>query len=189
MDQIPGISCFHSFPKVTKMWDSQTNILQLDVSGEVSEGLYSLSIEKYNSTIQMIASSRTSHRPFLPPWVGSHMRRGPWNATQVSSVPLYWLLEDELKEQEVIAQVELADNTSHSIPLTDDGLLSPDLVAGDSLFSGAFYALTSKGWYSPLLTAPLPSNLTTSSLKPTRVTVGQAFYTQESLTEPPTPSR
>ena len=83
--------------------------------------------------------------------------------------------------------MKLADNTTIPIPLTDDGLLSPDLVAEDSLFSGAFYALTSKGWYSPLLTTPLTSNVTTSSPKPRRVIVGQAFYTQEPLTEPPTP--
>ena len=175
---------------MTQLWDSHTNLLHLDVSGEVTEGIYRLSVDKYNSSIQMIASSKSS-RPLLPPWVGSHMRKGPVEATQVSSVPLYWLLDEDLKEEEkgVMAEVELPDNTSVSIPLTDDGLLSPDLVAGDFLFSGAFYALTSKGWYSPLLTSPLPSNLTSSSLKPSRVRVGQAFYTQEPLTEPPTPAR
>ena len=177
----------HPLPKVTPIWDSHTNLLHLDVSGEVTEGMYRLSVDKYNSSIQMIASSKSS-RPLLPPWVGSHVRRGLVDATLVSSVPLYWLLEEDLKE-EVMAEVELPDNTTVSIPLTDDGLLSPDLVAGDSLFSGAFYALTSKGWYSPLLTSPLPSNLTGSSLKPSRVAVGQAFYTQEPLTEPPAPSR
>ena len=178
-----------SVPKVTQLWDSHTNLLHLDVSGQVTAGIYRLSVEKYNSSIQMIASS-WSNRPLLPPWVGNHMRQGPWDATQVSSVPLYWLLEEEfLEQEEVIAEVKLPDNTTVPIPLTDDGLLSPDLVADDSLFSGAFYALTSKGWYSPLLSTPLPSNLTTSRLKPTRVTVGQAFFTQEPLTEPPTPSR
>ena len=92
--------------------------------------------------------------------------------------------------QEVWAQVELSDNTSLPIPLTDDGLLSPDLFARDSLFSGAFYALISKGWCSPLLNATTQSNLATnSSLKQTRVTAGQAFYTQEPLTEPPSPAR
>ena len=175
---------------MTRLWDSHTNLLHLDVSGEVTEGIYRLSIEKYNSSIQMIASSWSTQGPLLAPWVGSHMRQGAWDATQDSSVPLYWLLEEELSEQkQVIAQVKLPDNTTVPIPLTDDGLLSPDLVAEDSLFSGAFYALTSKGWYSPLLTTPLPSNLTTSSLKPTRVTVGQSFYTQEPLTEPPIPAR
>ena len=174
---------------MTQLWDSHTNLRHLDVTGEVTAGIYRLSVDKYNSSIQMISSSRST-RPLLPPWVGSHMRRGLWDATQVSSVPLYWLLEEELLEQEeVIAEVNLPNNTTVPIPLTNDGLLSPDLVAEDSIFSGAFYALTSKGWYSPLLSTSLPSNLTTSSLKPTRVTVGQAFYTQEPLTEPPTPSR
>ena len=174
---------------MTQLWDSHTNLLNLEVSGEVTDGIYSLSIEKYNGSVHMIASSRSS-RQLLPPWVGSHVRRDPVDANQVSNVPVFWLLEEELKVQEVWAQVELSDNKSLPIPLTDDGLLSPDLVARDSLFSGAFYALISKGWCSPLLNATTQSNLATnSSLKQTRVTAGQAFYTREPLTEPPSPAR
>ena len=121
------------------------------------------------------------------------MTKNPVDATQTSSVPIFWLLDDEgvdkVVYKEVLAQVEFANNESIAIPLTDDGLLSPDLVVGDFLFSGSFYALTSTGWYSPLLTTALPSNLTDTSLKPTRMVAGQAFYVQKPLTEPPPPSR
>ena len=89
----------------------------------------------------------------------------------------------------MVAQVEFADNESIAIPLTDDGLVSPDVIAGDFLFSGSFYALTSTGWYSPLLSTALPSNLTDTSLKPTRMVAGEAFYVQKPLSEPPPPSR
>ena len=132
----------------------------------MAEGVYSLSIDKYNSSIYMI-SSLWSSQQLLPPWVGSHVTKNPVDATQISSVPVYWLLGDEevakVVDKEVVAQVEFANNESIAIPLTDDGLLSPDLVAGDFLFSGSFYALTSSGWYSPLLTTALPSNLTNIS--------------------------
>ena len=176
------------------MWDTHTNVLHLDLAeGEtMAEGVYSLSIDKYNSSIHMI-SSLWSSQQLLPPWVGSHVTKNPVDATQTSSVPVFWMLDDEgvdkVVDKEVVAQVEFANNESIAIPLTDDGLLSPDLVVGDFLFSGSFYALTSTGWYSPLLTTVLPSNLTETSLKPTRMVAGQAFYVQKPLIEPPPPSR
>ena len=176
------------------MWDTHTNVLHLDLAeGEtMAEGVYSLSIDKYNSSIHMI-SSLWSSQQLLPPWVGSHVTKNPVDATKISSVAVFWMLDDvgvdKVVDKEVVAQVEFANNESIAIPLTDDGLLSPDLVVGDFLFSGSFYALTSTGWYSPLLTTALPSNLTETSLKPTRTVAGQAFYVQKPLIEPPPPSR
>ena len=79
----------------------------------MAEGVYSLSIDKYNSSIHMI-SSLWSSQQLLPPWVGSHVTKNPVDATQTSSVPVFWLLGDEgvdkVVDKEVVVYLIVLDN-------------------------------------------------------------------------------
>ena len=180
-----GIKNYTRF-EIRQVW-SGTNLYQLVVGADL-HGTWNLSVSspEHRTSSELLYLVISSPRPLdsLAPWVDNHLEQ---EEVEDRPVSLYWLLDDDQHEEKVTATVT-GPNTSVAITMKDDGLLSPDLVAGDGLYSATLHTLRQPGWHSPLLSASLPSALP-SSLQPSLTTAGQGFYLLQPLTTPPPPDR